>query len=399
MRILLVTYTKNLVKRLANLSSNLEYCGIVVDEVEPAKKALEKIGLSRDLLYPMSNLSNCLERIHYEYILCADMGWENKLLQSVRACGVSKNKTVGINFFRNEFLTERALRYFNEHCTEFDMFATGISYAETGLNVNCFKRKLFNFARSSQDLYYNFLTAKFAISCGGEHSKIRYALIGLAPYEFHYDLSQSMNLQFLMLDYLVAFNDLHNFFVPIDTYRKFFREEYLLNKLSLNDFDVNDPFLVKKKYHAYSVSSKIAAENKKNVSKTPNKNVAKEAPVRADGHGGKKDFPETCLNNIKILDDYLTLCEENSIRPIMFLAPMPSTYMQNYSVNQIEELRYIVEQACQEHLSARFIDGWELDFINDSDFYDKGHMNLQGATKFSTYINDFIEALETKSIE
>ena len=187
-----------------------------------------------------------------------------------------------------------------------------------------------------------------------------------------------------MVDYLVAFNDLHNFFMPVDTYRKFFRTEYLTNKLPLKDLDVNNPFLVKN-IPAYSAPPKDDTDKKKIPS------PASEAPVRADGRGGKKDFPATCLDNIKILDDYLTLCEENHIRPIMFLAPMPSAYIKNYLENQIEELRYIVGQACQKHPSASFIDGWKLNFITDNDFYDKGHMNVHGATKFSTYIDSFIQ--------
>ena len=168
MLVLLVTNNEKLAEKLRALNPALEYCAIVIDEVEPAKEVLEQVGLSKDLLLPMSNLRECVEGLQYDYVFCLDVKWNDKLLKSVQECGVPKNKIVGINFPRNDtFLIERALRYFKEHCAKFDMFATGISYAETGLNVNCFKRKLFNFARSSQDLYYNFQTAKFAVSCGG----------------------------------------------------------------------------------------------------------------------------------------------------------------------------------------------------------------------------------------
>ena len=224
----------------------------------------------------------------------------------------------------------------------------------------------------------------------GGHSSIRHALIGLAPYAFHNDLSMSRNLQFLMLHYLIAFNDLHNFFVPIEVYKKFFNEEYLAKKVPLEPFDINDPFSVKKN-PAYSVHKSEPVPAKSN-----DKESASEAPVRADGSGGRKEFPPTCRENIQILDDYLTLCEENNIRPIMFLAPMPQAYMKNYSKTQIEELRYLVGEACLKHPSAHFVDGWKLDFITDNDFYDKGHMNLQGATQFSTFLNDFIEGLEKR---
>ena len=67
----------------------------------------------------------------------------------------------------DNFLLERSLRYFKEHAAEFEMFATGISYVEKCLDVTRFKRKLFNFGRGSQDLYYNFQVSKRAALYGG----------------------------------------------------------------------------------------------------------------------------------------------------------------------------------------------------------------------------------------
>ena len=41
MRVLLVTWTDQLFEKLSILNPELEYCAIVTDEVEPAKKILE----------------------------------------------------------------------------------------------------------------------------------------------------------------------------------------------------------------------------------------------------------------------------------------------------------------------------------------------------------------------
>ena len=90
------------------------------------------------------------------------------LSTTVRDYGVPKDKILNCapNVVNN-FVMERSLRYFKEHVAEFDMFATGISYTECGLDVTRFKRKLFNFGRGSQDLYYNFQVAKHAVTYGG----------------------------------------------------------------------------------------------------------------------------------------------------------------------------------------------------------------------------------------
>lgn len=64
MRVLLVTNEMNLSEKLAVLSPELEYCGIVVDDVEPAKKTLADRGLSQVPLYPMNELRKCVDNIN-----------------------------------------------------------------------------------------------------------------------------------------------------------------------------------------------------------------------------------------------------------------------------------------------------------------------------------------------
>ena len=167
MRVLLVTWTDQLLQKLSMLNPELNYCAIVVDEVEPAKKILEQVGLPKNLLYPLYELKECVQNFYYDYILCSEHGWASELPKAVRELGVSKDKILGLNFIGGDnFLVERSLRYFKEHAEEFEIFATGISYTEVGLDVTRFKKKIFNFGHSSQDLYYNFQVAKRAVSYG-----------------------------------------------------------------------------------------------------------------------------------------------------------------------------------------------------------------------------------------
>lgn len=106
----------------------------------------------------------------------------------------------------------------------------------------------------------------------------------------------------------------------------------------------------------------------------------------------KRNFPSTREENIKILDEYLTLCEENSIRPIIFLMPATEGYIKHYNRQRINEFRGLVEQARRKHSAAVFVDGWQLSGLTDTDFYDSYHLNLRGAAKFSVFLNDFIES-------
>ncbi len=106
-------------------------------------------------------------------------------------------------------------------------------------------------------------------------------------------------------------------------------------------------------------------------------------------------FPETRAENIKIFDDYLTLCDKNNVRPIIFLPPVSIGYAKYFSKQMIDELRYLVMTAINKHSEAIFFDGWNLlKHFSDEDFADVDHLNFQGATKFSAIFDSLIEELE-----
>ena len=208
----------------------------------------------------------------------------------------------------------------------------------------------------------------------GGHKRIRYALIGLAAYVFHYDQSKSLN-HLRLWQYLIALGDLHNFHMSVEVCKKFFREEYLSTKIPLEPFNVNNPYLAKPPMSFMTPQSRLEVRNSAEL-------------------WTEKNYPETRDENVKILDEYLTLCEDNNIRPIMFLPPSTEGYKKHFGKKKLDEFYYLVRQACRKHSSAIFIDGWKLQGVTDADFYDYGHMNIQGAAKFSSFLNDFIERLD-----
>lgn len=178
------------------------------------------------------------------------------------------------------------------------------------------------------------------------------------------------------MQYLIAINDLHNFFVPIDFYKKVIRKEYFELKIPTEPIDINNPYGAKHPVPIYiNQRERLGARD------------------TADGWADK-NYPDTCTENIKILDDYLTLCEQNKIRPIMFLPPMTEGYIKHFSKQILDEFYYIVGQACKKHPYAIFIDGWKLQGMTDKDFYDVFHLNIIGAAKFSTFLNSVIEQLD-----
>ena len=205
---------------------------------------------------------------------------------------------------------------------------------------------------------------------------MRYALICLAPYSFYYDESKTKNLLHGLLQYAVALNDLHNFWLPAEDYLNLLRKEYLDMELPIDEIDLNNV------YEARDTELRMMSPQAK-------------MNLRKDSESwNKKNYPETRAENIKILDDYLTLCEKNNIRPIIYLPPCSECYTKYFCRTKLEEFYYLIDSAMKKHSSTVFVDGWKLPGFSDDDFYDAFHMNIQGSAKFSAILNDFIEQLE-----
>lgn len=355
------------------MNPELEYCAIVVDKVEPAKEVLEQFGLSQDLLYPQSEIGKCIESLDYDYIICVQDNFYDDEIKILKRHAVPTEKVVSFARLTNgvaNFKTKRLLRYYRLHAQEVEAFVTGTSTAETSIDIEQFKYKMINLATSSQDLYYSYQIAKKIISDGKKRNgKLRYAFIGITPYYFHYDLSKTFLYKCRVLPYFVIFNDVHNFPIPVDAYKKFLSAEWL-----------------KRIYPAKGVNL-----NGIKLNKVVAKQVIQNGKTRTwEG----KYYPKTRDENVKIFDDYLTLCEENNIRPIIFRSNCTEIYMKNFCSELLEEFDVLVSQACQKHPSAFFFDGWKWSGVTYEDFYDLSHMNVNGAAKFSAHLRDLVERFE-----
>lgn len=171
MRVLLVTWTDGLRDKLSILSSELEYCAIVVDEVEPAKEILEQFGLSKTLLHPFYDLKECIRDFYYDFFICLTNTNTLQLLpKQAENYGVPHNKFLHFSDLNSivPFSLKLQMDYYQRHAKEILILATGISYSAEALIQARFKHKLINFAYGSQDMYYDFQIAKRTILWGGE---------------------------------------------------------------------------------------------------------------------------------------------------------------------------------------------------------------------------------------
>ena len=322
MRILLVTLHDVLPFAITKvLNPANEYCAIVTDEIESVRNFLPG---AKNIIHQFYELKECLENFHYDCVISIqDVKNYEAITKCFKYCKLPANKlvTVGSINLPDNFLLRETLLYYEKHASEFKIFSTGMSYTSYGLNFYQFKSGMINFGYASQDLYYDYQIAKHIITPEG--GALRYALIGLAPYSFHYDLSKTFSAG--IFKYFVALNDLHNFWLPIEKYQNLFRAEYLSLRLQTGDSDMR---------RIYFESNGKAMNFEDRINARENIDMWKD-----------KNYPETLAENIKILDDYLTLCEKNKIRPIIFLPPMSDIYKECFSKNKLDEFYCIVRNA------------------------------------------------------
>ena len=168
---------------------------------------------------------------------------------------------------------------------------------------------------------------------------------------------------------------MHNFWLPYEKYSNLFNKNYLSYKLPLENFNINNVMGEKTQLRFMDFKSRLGARERTEVY-------------------SRKYYPDTLKEYVKILDDYLTLCIKNTIRPIMCTFPVSECYSKYFSKKLINEFNHYVSEALKKFPESGFIDGWKLKSFDDSDFYDVDHMNIKGAAKFSAILNNFIQQLE-----
>ena len=161
------------------LNPKNDYCAFVVDEVNTAKDFAKKSGLPENLVYPLYELKNLIDEFYFDALISISdfyTGYDD-LPNYAQRCGCPQNKFIHLHLLNQpkNFVLERALRYYEKHSDEFEIFATGNSHTCMGLDATKFKYKLLNFGRSSQDLYYSYQIAKRVLTpkTGGQNS-LRY---------------------------------------------------------------------------------------------------------------------------------------------------------------------------------------------------------------------------------
>lgn len=252
-----------------------------------------------------------------------------------------------------------------------EVIATGISYMVKAIDTGVFKRKIYNLAHASQDMYFDYNLIRYLLNNNKDNLvQFKHSIIGLCYYSFEYDMSLSSMKTRVPL-YYESIGVKHNL-KDIDSYIKDYSIIASLGKKIL-------------KYKRDGDAQLNWFKEQSNIYKISNDKGKEQALL-----DGNKNYPETVKENTQILKDYLQLLKDNNIKPIVVVCPVTKYYSKYFPQRLKDEFHSIIHEVNKEY-EFQFLDYFDCDLFQDDDFYDVSHLNDKGAEKFTELLNNKIE--------
>ena len=352
-------------KKLANALDyrKVHVLGVVVQNVQGVKVQLDGHDIP---VYAFSALRRLMQRyggVVY-YLLCGvvthtrDLGAVASMMRRI-APEMPKDHIVNANI---DFSPSWMGNLHYAETEDIDFFATGISYTEFGIDIHRFPYKGVNLGLASQDLYNGYRTAEYVFA--HHEDSIRFVLIGLCPYIFHYDLERSFSVQAQRYPYDFIFQ-------PDDS-----RLDHQIMKES-----------VRRTYW-----SEYASHPDPN-----NDKVRYIQDFRLFGGCGILDFKreiedvavhyreDVLKKNKAVLRNYIQLCRQHHAVPIGVVFPFSVCLRDAYPERDIAEFRSLLEDY-QEMDGFDVIDLFDERW-DESYFQNLSHVNSKGAARASDIIS------------
>lgn len=95
--------------------------------------------------------------------------------------------------------------------------------------------------------------------------------------------------------------------------------------------------------------------------------------------------------SVSVLNDLMNTLAENGIRPVVVIPSFTEFYRDCLDKRYKEELLAVLDQM---QIPVDYYDLNEMDFFEESDFFDSDHLNNDGAQKLTTVIEDIVEAID-----
>ena len=285
-----------------------------------------------------------------------------------------------------------------------DTIIVGLSYAMNGIIENELYSAgdVISYSVSSQDLFYDYETVRYAVKNSAK--PIKRCLINVAYYALYHDLSKCLTDRWkIPAIYMNLFGDscFHNYceakrINPIDVV-EFDRTVYpteIINSLCL--FWTDRVIREQGSYYGdllkREVNNDLARENI--VWAELDDSLRNNYAIRRTENAHKKHirYAETRKENEVILNDMVEFLKENNIKTYFFVTPFTKEYLAHIDPGYSQDLYNTLDDL---DFSVEFLDMNSYGHLfADSDFIDPDHLNLSGAHKATSLLNEFIEVAE-----
>lgn len=256
---------------------------------------------------------------------------------------------------------------------EIETLTIGLSYIQRGLNTARLSSKTVCLAAPTQDFFYDFEMAKYALE---KADKVRNIIWGISPYSLWYDLSLSANKMRCMY-YIPETGTTHNYpkeqaAILIDEYGKL-RE--ILEKVFVSDF-----------VRAYYEGFYEGVDYIHNTEVFANDIDESRDRVEVE-RLFNKNYPETFEENKKIADSLLTYMEERGISVYIVLPPYSSTFRKYMNYDMYDKTISFFEEMKGKHKDITFVNLFDDSRFDDYYFADYSHLNYWGASLMADIMN------------
>lgn len=321
------------------------------------------------------------EIAQYSYDYLFNLQGDQQLVALIEQGAVSQDKI--INFARH-YLLDSDYNFYSKYYAfmdsdkQYEGLITGLSYAESGINEQFFSRRFYNFAVSSQDIFFDFNIAKLILDFSTCRNSIKYVIISLPIYAFGYDMSKSQSIITERTEiYYPILGTLHNY-----SNAKNFTLEYQQYRTQMSMICNHD--------YQRRIYEHIAPAYKQEIDKVRTEKFNssllsasdKKTFVQQINRECTKPYPLTISENKQLIKEYIALLLGLNIKPIIVVCPVATLVYENLSSHIADEFNNIISEL-QNELDFQFLNFFSSTMFSDEDFFDPTHLNNQGAERFT----------------
>lgn len=322
-----------------------------------------------------------VQNLEYDYLLCTEEPEEadrypyEKILNLHSHIGTFVTGGYEVAYERMNFYRDRG---------PYDGIVTGLSYIRQGIDLDSIHGHFLNFAIGGQDIFYSYQMFRYAYEHAKEPERIRYAIVGLSPYIFQYDMSMT-DYNAAVAERYYSFLRRMNHFAGAWLYKGAYHyAKDRLDQIMKEDFEEIYTTTEEENFLNYERNLRSVVYDSSSLDE---KGIqAEKISIEKEYH---KNYPETEAFNIRTMREYLDELKQRQVKAILVMPPMTKLYRKYMSWDMYQDTMRILAKL-QEEYAFTFVNLLTDLELEDKYFRNSSHLNGAGAVKVTECLNQYI---------